>query len=70
MGQVSLRRKPSPRKRSCWRWLRKNVTLDAGRTYAGGLVKFEPDDDARTPLRYLAAPPISDDDLKTLADTS
>jgi adenine-specific DNA-methyltransferase len=23
-------------------WLNKNVTIDAGRSYAGGLVKFEP----------------------------
>lgn len=28
------------------------------------------DDDARTALRYLTAPPISEDDLKTLAETT
>lgn len=40
-------------------WLQHNVRVDAGRTYAGGLTKFD-----------LAAPPISEDDLKTLAETS
>lgn len=33
----------------------------------GGLVR---DDDVRTALRYLTAPPISEDDLKTLAETT
>ena len=34
------------------------------------LAKIVSSDEARTAFRYLAAPPISDDDLKTLASTS
>lgn len=37
---------------------------------ADGLADLIGDDDRRTAFRYLAAPPISEDDLKTLADTS
>ena len=32
------------------------------------IVQFIGDEDIRTAFRYLAAPPVSDDDLKTLAD--
>ena len=35
-----------------------------------GLVDLIGDDNRRTAFRYLAAPPISEDDLKTLAETS
>jgi hypothetical protein len=34
-------------------WLRENVTLDAGRTYAGGLVKFEPGEIERISIPTL-----------------
>ena len=34
------------------------------------LVNLVRDDDVRTALRYLTAPPISEDDLKTLAETT
>ena len=37
---------------------------------ADGLVEVIRDEDRRTAFRYLAAPPISDDDLKTLAETT
>ena len=34
------------------------------------IVQFVGDEDVRTAFRYLAAPPVSEDDLKTLADTT
>ena len=34
------------------------------------IVQYVGDDDIRTAFRYLAAPPVSEDDLKTLADTT
>lgn len=34
------------------------------------IVQFVGDEDIRTAFRYLAAPPVSEDDLKTLADTT
>ena len=34
------------------------------------MVQFVGDEDIRTAFRYLAAPPVSEDDLKTLADTT
>ncbi len=37
---------------------------------ADTIVDILGEDDARTALRYLAAPPVSDDDLKTLARTT
>ena len=37
---------------------------------ADELIDWIADDDRRTAFRYLAAPPISEDDLKTLAETS
>lgn len=37
---------------------------------AATLADIVADQDAKTALRYLAAPPISEDDLKTLADTN
>ncbi len=36
---------------------------------ADTIIEILSEDDARTALRYLAAPPVSDDDLKTLAET-
>lgn len=36
---------------------------------ADTIIEIFSEDDARTALRYLAAPPVSDDDLKTLAET-
>lgn len=34
------------------------------------IVQYVGDEDVRTAFRYLAAPPVSEDDLKTLADTT
>ncbi len=36
---------------------------------ADTIIEIFSEEDARTALRYLAAPPVSDDDLKTLAET-
>ncbi len=40
-----------------------------GRIDADVMAELVRDDDVRTALRYLTAPPVSEDDLKTLAET-
>ena len=44
-------------------------TLAHAEDPAETIIEIVSEEDARTALRYLAAPPISDDDLKTLAET-
>ena len=41
-----------------------------GRIDADAMAELVRDDDVRTALRYLTAPPVSEDDLKTLAETT
>ncbi len=39
-------------------WLRKNVSVESGRTYAGGLTKFEPKEIERIAVPRLENMPI------------
>lgn len=45
-------------------------SLTSSRPGAEAVAKIIADDEQRTAFRYLAAPPVSEDDLKTLAETS
>ena len=44
--------------------------LAEGRIDAAMMAEMVRDDDVRTAFRYLTAPPVSEDDLKTLAETT
>ena len=44
--------------------------MAAGRIDAGMMADLVRDDEVRTAFRYLTAPPVSEDDLKTLAETT